>query len=85
MSKDLENNKKQDKDEKKKNGPTLIDYLIEFLSSKTFVYGTLSGIGVFFLKYTIFDNFKPITEAERMINDKKFETIHFGDKFMVGI
>lgn len=57
----------------------------EFVNSKQFVYGALSGIGLIYLKFAVYDNFKPITESERMIKDKKFDTIHFGDKFMVGM
>jgi ATP-dependent Zn protease len=49
-----------------------MDRLKLFMSSKQFIYGALSGIGLLYLKYAIYDNFKSITEAEQMIEDKQF-------------
>lgn len=64
---DLEKGPKKDP-----NTPTYYDKFKDFVNSKSFVYGALSGIGLLYLKYTIFDNFKPITESEKMISGYKF-------------
>ena len=49
------------------------------------MYGCFSGISLLYLKFHVYDKFKPITETEKMVSSGEISKVHFGDKFMIGM